>query len=481
MFKAEGNQRSIMGKRRKNWNKIEINKTRNDFQYKENDSQDVSTSNQKEPLFKRQAVDPETRAAEEQKENDGSAVPSGKGWEQDIRKPIMCFQDEPGSQLEESCILKKAADDKSIGKQKNAVLQKQGAEELQAGDDDIKERNIENFNLQKENGGLVLSAGKGMEQEIRKPIACFQVEPGTQLEESGIPKKADDKSIGKQKKAVSEKQGVEEEKLYSGDDGSALPVGKGMEQEIRKPIACFQDGTGSQLEESRILKKATTDRGIRKQKKAVPEKQGIEREELHEKSCINTIIDTFIQQELFICINGRQLFVKEDGAYVFISLSPEYEIMKLKALLKKYSLKLRISDYSVIIKHLKTEPDIWVKSLEPDGDGKYNISFHGGEEMLNVEGSFVDFEIQEQIQNKLKPFTEGILLFVRECCIIDGNARTESTKLFGAYENFMCEYPNYLPAKQNQFVPYIKAEYGLQAGSTGKARVLKGICLKRFG
>lgn len=97
-----------MGKRRKNWNKIEINKTRNDFQYKENDSQDVSTSNQKEPLFKRQAVDPETRAAEEQKENDGLVLSAGKGMEQEIRKPIACFQDEPGTQLEESGIPKKS-------------------------------------------------------------------------------------------------------------------------------------------------------------------------------------------------------------------------------------------------------------------------------------------------------------------------------------------------------------------------------------
>ena len=53
-------------------------------------------------------------------------------------------------------------------------------------------------------------------------------------------------------------------------------------------------------------------------------------------------------------------------------------------------------------------------------------------------------------------------------------------KLFGAYEDFMYEYPDYLLAKRNQFVPYVKKQYGLQGGSTGKVRVLKGICLKRF-
>ena len=155
-------------------------------------------------------------------------------------------------------------------------------------------------------------------------------------------------------------------------------------------------------------------------------------------------------------MNGKRLFIKEDGTYASISISLEFELMKMKDLLKKNGMKLKFSDYSVIIRHLKTEPEIWVKDLEADGTGKYDIVFHDGSKLSGVEGEFSDFVVQGQIKNKLKPFTEGILLFVTECCVIEGNARTESTKLFGAYENFMYEYPDFLTAKLNQFVPYLK-------------------------
>lgn len=220
------------------------------------------------------------------------------------------------------------------------------------------------------------------------------------------------------------------------------------EQEIRKPVNSFQNGTASQMKDSKEQERTSAGKELKKQENELAE--------LYEKPCINDIIDAFIEQKIFMCMNGKRLFIKEDGTYASISISLEFELMKMKDLLKKNGMKLKFSDYSVIIRHLKTEPEIWVKDLEADGTGKYDIVFHDGSKLSGVEGEFSDFVVQGQIKNKLKPFTEGILLFVTECCVIEGNARTESTKLFGAYENFMYEYPDFLTAKLNQFVPYLK-------------------------
>lgn len=98
--------------------------------------------------------------------------------------------------------------------------------------------------------------------------------------------------------------------------------------------------------------------------------------------------------------------------------------------------------------------------------------------MHGVEGKFNDFLVQGQIYMKRKPFTDGILLFVDECCKLDISVQTGSSELFGVYQIFMNEYPDYFRAKQNQFVPFLKKEFGLVGGSTGKLRVLKGICMK---
>ena len=177
-------------------------------------------------------------------------------------------------------------------------------------------------------------------------------------------------------------------------------------------------------------------------------------------------------------MNGEQLFMKKGDSYLRISASAKSEIMYLKTLLKQCGLRRSASDCKTILNELKTEGDIWAEHLERVGEGHYDISFLSGKRLHGVSGEFNDYLVSGQLKNMLQPFSDGIRLFVSECCAIDAALKVESTILFSAYQNFILEYPEYIPAKQNQFVPFMKKTYGLQGGSTGKVRVIRGICIK---
>lgn len=195
------------------------------------------------------------------------------------------------------------------------------------------------------------------------------------------------------------------------------------------------------------------------------------------KSNVSEVVRKILHQDLILCMNGKHLFIKKDGIYVAISFSVESEIMYLKILSRRYGWKLHLSEYKAILSELKTEPDIWVESIGKK-DGKYDVCFCGGRRLHGVEGEFDDYMVQGQIHTKRRPFTEGILLFVNEFCEIDTSVQVGSSELFCVYQSFIDEMPDYFKASPNQFVPFLKKEYGLLGGSTGKLRVLKGICLK---
>ncbi len=192
---------------------------------------------------------------------------------------------------------------------------------------------------------------------------------------------------------------------------------------------------------------------------------------------VGEILYELIKKDLVLCMDGKDLFIKNNESYVSISFSTESEIMYLKRLLRRYDWKLNLSQYKMLLYELKTEPDIWIENIERNGS-QYEVHLCGGRIMYGVEGKFNDFLVQGQIHTKRKPFTDGILLFVDECCKLDTSVQVGSSELFGVYQSFMDEYPGYFRAKQNQFVPFLKKEFGLWGGSTGKLRVLKGICMK---
>lgn len=250
--------------------------------------------------------------------------------------------------------------------------------------------------------------------------------------------------------------------------------------DIREPHSSFEfkDNNTSKCKVSLTHQEGTVNLPAKTLQDINTEKQNIEKIEQTEKTNIKAITDILVQHKIFVCINGRELFMEENGEYKQISFSLESEIMHLKALFKKYYIdSLNLADYKAILKELKCEPNIWVDSLEKNMDMQYNISFYSGENLTGVKGNFDDFVVRGQMKNKLKPFTEGIQLFVHECCKIIRDISIGSTELYCAYKDFMNEQSDFLLAKQNQFVPYIKDEYGLRGGSTGKIRLIIGICL----
>lgn len=250
-----------------------------------------------------------------------------------------------------------------------------------------------------------------------------------------------------------------------------------LTEDIYEPLDSFKADDNGDLYSQYLKPAALT--GILAGKKG--EKQAdvdTEKRMPERKFNVREIADNLIQQRLFICMNGERLFMKKEDDYVQISMSPKSEIMYLKALLKRIGLQLAAPDCKIILNELKTEEDIWVERLESTREGRYDISFLSGRRMNGVSGMFADFLVSGQLKNTVQPFTDGIRLFVSECCMMDAALQTESTVLFCAYQNFMLEYPGYIVAKQNQFVPFMKKTYGLQGSSTGRVRVLLGVCLR---
>lgn len=250
-----------------------------------------------------------------------------------------------------------------------------------------------------------------------------------------------------------------------------------LTSDIYQPLDSFKTDDGGNLY-LQYLDSAALTGILERGKGAEPAGADMGKRISERKADIGEIADSLIRQELFICINGEQLFMKKGVAYIQISVSQKSEIMHLKALLKQHGLRLNASDCKAILNELKTEEDIWAEDLESAGDGQYDISFLSGRGMHGVSGDFADYLVSGQLKNAVQPFSEGIRLFVSECCIIDAASLTESTILFCAYQNFMHECPRYIVAKQNQFVPFIKKAYGLQGGSTGKLRIIRGVCLR---
>lgn len=195
---------------------------------------------------------------------------------------------------------------------------------------------------------------------------------------------------------------------------------------------------------------------------------------------LEDIIKEVSNPDWFLCVNGEVLLMKEGNEYTPISQSTTYAIMRLKEMLPDYfGIGFRLSNYEMIIKELKTEPNIWVREIRKAGNGQYNIVLRNGKELPGVIGEFEDFLVYEEVQAGLKPFSEGIAEFIKECCIIDAELTIKSREIYDAYREFLEEHPSYLPAKINQFVPFVKKRYGLQSATTGKARILKGVSLKK--
>lgn len=248
-------------------------------------------------------------------------------------------------------------------------------------------------------------------------------------------------------------------------------------EDIYEPLDSFKDDDNGDLYSQYLEPEALA--GILAGKKGEkPADIDTEKRTPERKFNVREIADNLIRQGLFICMNGERIFMKKEDDYVQISMSLKSEIMYLKALLKQGGLQLTAPDCKTILNELKTEEDIWVERLESVGEGRYDISFLSGRRMNGVSGMFADFLVSGQLKNTVQPFTDGIRLFVSECCMMDAALKTESTVLFCAYQNFMLEYPGYIVAKQNQFVPFMKKTYGLQGGSTGRLRVLLGVCLR---
>ena len=231
-------------------------------------------------------------------------------------------------------------------------------------------------------------------------------------------------------------------------------------------------------EENSLDESCKSEKADAKEKNNISQKEPkVQPAEDRNQGNVGEILYELIKKDLVLCMDGKDLFIKNNESYVSISFSTESEIMYLKRLLRRYNWKLNLSQYKMLLRELKTEPDIWIENIERNGS-QYEVHLCGGRTMYGVEGKFNDFLVQGQIHTKRKPFTDGILLFVDECCKLDISAQVGSSELFGGYQSFMDEYPGYFRAKQNQFVPFLKKEFGLLGGSTGKIRVLKGICMK---
>jgi len=156
-----------------------------------------------------------------------------------------------------------------------------------------------------------------------------------------------------------------------------------------------------------------------------PSETDTEKRALEKKADIGEMVDDLIRQGLFICMNGEQLFMKKGDSYLRISASVKSEIMYLKALLKQYGLRVNASDCKAILNELKTEEDIWVEHLENTGKGKYDILCLSGRKMTGVSGQFADYLVSGQLKKILQPFSDGIRLFVSECCAIDAALKAE--------------------------------------------------------
>lgn len=269
----------------------------------------------------------------------------------------------------------------------------------------------------------------------------------------------------------------EESSLFGNNSVTTAEDNVPLTSDVHKPLDIFKiaDNGAAYLQ---CLKSGALTGILTEKKEGRATEADTEKRMAEKRVNIGEIVDDLIQQELFICMNGEQLFMQKEDSYLWISASAKSEIMYLKALLKQYGLRLNASDCKAILNELKTEEDIWVEHLESIGEGQYDIWFLSGRRVSGVSGKFTDYLVSGQLKNILQPFSDGIRLFVSECCTIDAALKVESTILFSAYQNFILEYPEYIPAKQNQFVPFMKKTYGLQGGSTGKVRVIRGICLK---
>lgn len=338
-------------------------------------------------------------------------------------------------------------------------------------DESLRENNKSNFNkydfqlTNDESSGLVMN-------DIREPCESL----------------FDEESAGKNDKAIPEenvagKEGMQEREVLSSPDKGEMRQNN-QEMASKKDIEDTNDESlGKIMDDIREPYNGLFDEACKEEKTAGKETADQNQAEVKIKETpdrhygnVEEVMQILLQQNLVLCMNGKHLLVKEDG-YIPISVSAELEIMHLKKLLRIYDWKLNPSEYKTIIKELKTEPDIWVENIEMK-DGKYDISFCGGNILRGVYGEFDDYMIQGQMYTKRKPFTKGILSFVNECCEISTSVQVGSSELFYAYQSYMAETADYLKAKQNQFVPFLISEYGVFKGSTGKKRTLIGICLR---
>lgn len=96
-----------------------------------------------------------------------------------------------------------------------------------------------------------------------------------------------------------------------------------------------------------------------KEKDVINQKESkIPSAETRNQENVKKILHELVQKDLVLCMNGKNLFVRNNGIYVSISFSTESEIMYLKILSRRYGWKLNLSQYKMLLCELKTEPDI---------------------------------------------------------------------------------------------------------------------------
>ncbi len=72
----------------------------------------------------------------------------------------------------------------------------------------------------------------------------------------------------------------------------------------------------------------------------------------------------------------------------------------------------------------------------------------------------------------------GVEDFVQENCVIDADAVAYTQVLYGQYQDFCKENPEYKRLSKNQFIPYLREKYGVERYSDGSRRGIRGIRLK---
>ena len=172
---------------------------------------------------------------------------------------------------------------------------------------------------------------------------------------------------------------------------------------------------------------------------------------------------------------------EEDNRFVSISSTKDAEQAYLMEYCKRFNWRLELKDYERMMPAIRLDGSIWVTGITPSQGGNgFDISFLDGHQIHNCQGNFAE-AIMLLKEKEPDLLSEGVRLFLEECCVIDreNEGLSEGSKaLYEAYAKYLEEVAEYDLATIKKFVILLRDVHGLVRFQTSKYRGLKGVKLK---